>query len=72
VHHSAANRYNQLNIPLSGAHAAGWDFINSNETNIAQMLGASGYKTSVFGKWHNGRTAGCGALLQRCVQMLSL
>ncbi|KAF6261262.1 alkaline-phosphatase-like protein [Scenedesmus sp. NREL 46B-D3] len=36
----------------------GWDFINSNETNIAQILGASGYKTSVFGKWHNGRTAG--------------
>uniref|UniRef100_A0A383WEH6 Sulfatase N-terminal domain-containing protein n=1 Tax=Tetradesmus obliquus TaxID=3088 RepID=A0A383WEH6_TETOB len=36
----------------------GWDFLNSNETNIAQILGASGYKTSVFGKWHNGRTAG--------------
>jgi hypothetical protein len=40
------------------AAAAGWDFLNSNETNIAQILGASGYKTSVFGKWHNGRTAG--------------
>ena len=42
-------------IGISGAlfphHKIG---INSQETTLAEMLKAQGYKTAIFGKWHLG------------------
>jgi arylsulfatase A-like enzyme len=38
-----------------GVHA-GRDFINRDETTIANVLQKNGYATGAFGKWHSGKT----------------
>jgi hypothetical protein len=35
--------------------AGGYDFLNRDEANIAQLMLGAGYKTAHFGKWHNGQ-----------------
>ncbi|KAF8064531.1 Galns [Scenedesmus sp. PABB004] len=37
---------------------AGYDFVHSNETQAAALLGAAGYATLHVGKWHNGEVVG--------------
>ena len=32
----------------------GWENMNQDEITIAQLFKACGYKTGIFGKWHNG------------------
>ncbi|MCF7848653.1 MAG: arylsulfatase [Kiritimatiellales bacterium] len=42
---------------VSGVHG-GTDFMNLNETTIAQVLRNAGYRTGMWGKWHSGKTDG--------------
>jgi arylsulfatase A-like enzyme len=42
---------------VSGVHG-GTDFMNLNETTIAQVLQSAGYRTGMWGKWHSGKTDG--------------
>eukprot|EP01023_Acetabularia_acetabulum_P032823 TRINITY_DN3067_c0_g2_i9.p1 TRINITY_DN3067_c0_g2~~TRINITY_DN3067_c0_g2_i9.p1 ORF type:complete len:634 (-),score=89.85 TRINITY_DN3067_c0_g2_i9:2800-4653(-) len=46
-----------MNVGVWGVHG-GMDFINSDETTIAEVMRANGYSTGHFGKWHSGRTDG--------------
>lgn len=32
----------------------GWENMNQDEITIAQLFKANGYRTGIFGKWHNG------------------
>ena len=42
-------------IGIYGAYGPGSKFgLNQNETTIAELLKARGYKTAIFGKWHLG------------------
>ncbi len=36
----------------------GRDFMNMDETTIAEVYRDNGYKTAMFGKWHSGKTRG--------------
>lgn len=46
-----------LKTGVSGVHG-GRDFININQTTIAQKLKEEGYVTGMWGKWHSGKTDG--------------
>eukprot|EP01025_Chloroclados_australasicus_P051969 TRINITY_DN6051_c0_g3_i1.p1 TRINITY_DN6051_c0_g3~~TRINITY_DN6051_c0_g3_i1.p1 ORF type:complete len:619 (-),score=66.61 TRINITY_DN6051_c0_g3_i1:388-2244(-) len=48
---------NFLNVGVWGVHG-GMDFINTDETTIAEVMQTNGYTTGHFGKWHSGRTDG--------------
>ena len=47
-----------LTAAATAVPSGGYDYINRDEHNIAQAMKNLGYKTSHFGKWHNGRTLG--------------
>lgn len=44
-----------LETGVWGVHA-GRDYIHRDETTLADVLGANGYATGAFGKWHSGKT----------------
>ncbi len=46
-----------LRTGVSGVHA-GRDFMNLDETTIAEVLKSAGYNTGMWGKWHSGKTNG--------------
>ncbi len=46
-----------LRTGVSGLHA-GRDFVNLDETTIAEVLKSSGYRTGIWGKWHSGTSNG--------------
>ncbi len=46
-----------LRTGVSGMHA-GRDFMNLDEVTIAEALGAAGYHTGMWGKWHSGKSNG--------------
>lgn len=48
---------NFLRTGVSGVHA-GRDYINLNETIIAELFKKNGYNTGMWGKWHSGKTNG--------------
>lgn len=48
---------NFLRTGVSGVHA-GRDYINLEETIIAETFKEAGYKTGMWGKWHSGKTDG--------------
>ena len=33
----------------------GLEVLNSDETTLAELFNANGYRTGIFGKWHNGQ-----------------
>lgn len=46
-----------LKTGVSGVHA-GRDYINLDETIIAEVFKNAGYSTGMWGKWHSGKTDG--------------
>eukprot|EP01024_Parvocaulis_polyphysoides_P044445 TRINITY_DN4098_c0_g2_i2.p1 TRINITY_DN4098_c0_g2~~TRINITY_DN4098_c0_g2_i2.p1 ORF type:complete len:670 (+),score=114.75 TRINITY_DN4098_c0_g2_i2:120-2012(+) len=46
-----------LKTGVWGVHGA-MDYISLDETLISQVLQSAGYKTALYGKWHNGVTPG--------------
>lgn len=48
---------NFLKTGVTSVHA-GRDYLNLQETLIGEIFQAAGYKTGMWGKWHNGKTNG--------------
>ncbi|WP_319268553.1 arylsulfatase [uncultured Draconibacterium sp.] len=48
---------NFLRTGVSGVHA-GRDYVNLDETIIAEVFKDAGYTTGMWGKWHSGKTDG--------------
>lgn len=48
---------NFLRTGVSGVHA-GRDYVNLNETIVAEPIRDNGYRTAMWGKWHSGKTNG--------------
>ncbi|GMH37247.1 hypothetical protein BSKO_05120 [Bryopsis sp. KO-2023] len=48
---------NFMKTGVWGVHGAR-DYLSRDETTFADVLRWSGYKTGMFGKWHNGKTDG--------------
>lgn len=48
---------NYLKTGVTSVHA-GRDFMNLDETTIAQIFKENGYETAMWGKWHSGKTDG--------------
>lgn len=48
---------NFLKTGVTSVHA-GRDYLNLNETVLAEVFQSAGYKTGMWGKWHSGKTNG--------------